>query len=85
MSEKNRKAQIDSSEICEVMSAWRISIVGAELARDAGNALFQPDRVIVHREQARLPQESLTWASIESPTGITDDAGLALAGRTVFQ
>ncbi|PHN28494.1 hypothetical protein AO242_02760 [Pseudomonas sp. ICMP 561] len=45
MSEKNRKAQIDSSEICEVMSAWRISIVGAELARDAGNALFQPDRV----------------------------------------
>ncbi len=30
--------------------------MGAKLARDTGNAVFQTYRVIVHREQALLPQ-----------------------------
>ncbi|KFE53738.1 hypothetical protein IV01_18725 [Pseudomonas syringae] len=32
--------------------------VGAVLAREKGGAVWQADRVIVHREQARLPHEN---------------------------
>jgi hypothetical protein len=35
--------------------------VGARLARDKGNAVWQQDRVIVLREQARLPQTIIQY------------------------
>ncbi|MDU8360905.1 hypothetical protein, partial [Pseudomonas syringae group sp. J309-1] len=31
-------------------------LIGAGLARDTGGAVYLDNRVIVHREQARLPQ-----------------------------
>jgi hypothetical protein len=41
-----------TEKVCE----QRTASVGAKLARDADTAVFQTDRVIVHREQALLLQ-----------------------------
>ena len=39
------------------------------LARDGGTAVPQAGRVIVHREQAQLPQD---WRNVVGPAGLTD-------------
>ncbi|MOA64783.1 hypothetical protein D3C78_1909490 [compost metagenome] len=46
------------------------SFCGSELARDEGDTLQLQDRVIVYREQARLPQGLLhSWVPSGYPSG----------------